>query len=155
EWHTGVGGANVSNDVKGRYYIFDGTAGQFRMIIDTNGHVGFGTSPTANAVLSVQASQGNGFQVLQPNGNSAFYVGADGLVFVRNLSPGIGTSHLCSDNQDGGYLGLCASAAEYVPTVDVGNGYPNTADLVSIAPAVENPYGDTHGPFVVQKSTTA
>jgi Chaperone of endosialidase len=43
-WHTGVGGSNVPNDVKGKYYIYDATAQQFRMAVDTNGNVGIGTS---------------------------------------------------------------------------------------------------------------
>lgn len=50
-----------------------------------------------------------------------------------------GTSHVCYQD---GYLSTCASAAEYVPTIDNGNGFPETADLVSIAPDVANPYGD-------------
>jgi len=42
-----------------------------------------------------------------------------------------------------------------VPTVENGAGFPETADLVSIAPTRANPYGDQHAPFVVQKSATA
>src|SRR5262249_8053690 len=44
---------------------------------------------------------------------------------------------------------------EYTPTVDRGYGYPETADLVSIAPDVPNPYDDLHSPFIVQKSSVA
>ena len=44
EWHTGVGGPAVTNDVKGKYYIADMTAGQFRMVVDRTGNVGIGTT---------------------------------------------------------------------------------------------------------------
>jgi hypothetical protein len=40
-----------------------------------------------------------------------------------------------------------------VPTIDAGQGFPETADLVSIVPQQANPYGDDHGPFVVARST--
>jgi hypothetical protein len=43
-WHTGVGGTTVPNDVKGKFYVFDATAQQFRMAIDTQGNVGIGTT---------------------------------------------------------------------------------------------------------------
>jgi hypothetical protein len=42
-----------------------------------------------------------------------------------------------------------------VPTINGGKGFPAAADLVSIAPDRSNPYGDAHGPFVVQKSPQA
>ena len=47
---------------------------------------------------------------------------------------------------------LCGSAAEYVPNIDGGAGFAGTGDLVSLAPAISNPYGDEHSPFVVTKS---
>jgi hypothetical protein len=43
-WHTGVGGSNVPNDVKGKYYVYDETAQQFRMVISIAGRVGIGTT---------------------------------------------------------------------------------------------------------------
>ncbi len=46
-------------------------------------------------------------------------------------------------------------AAEYVPSIDGGKGFSETADLVSIAPAINNPYGDAHAPFAVEKSAKA
>lgn len=39
EWHTGIGGSQVPFDLGGRYYIFDATAGQFRLLVDTVGNV--------------------------------------------------------------------------------------------------------------------
>src|SRR5262249_566063 len=69
------------------------------------------------------------------------------------------TEHACLKPQLLGqatvyYFADCGSAAEYVPTNDAGNGFPETADVVSIAPNVKNPYGDKHGPFTVQKSAS-
>jgi hypothetical protein len=258
EWHTGVGGSTVGNDVKSKYYIFDGTAGQFRMTIDTNGNVGIGTTApnaplsvvksgaplpnvqgvpaglkvgtpsgtiplalkqngpesgtpglayfetsngdlgylganTGTLVIGAAANKALGFnvngskramsiasngvvgigttniaatlnvrsstastganvlRVENSNGLVGFRVNDHGTVFVA-LS-GVQLGHVCYGN--GGYLAECSSAAEYVPTIDAGEGFPETADLVSIAPAVKNPYGDTHGPFTVQKSATA
>lgn len=46
----------------------------------------------------------------------------------------------------------CYGASAYVPPVDTGLGFPETADLVSIA-AMKNPYNDPRNPFAVQKTT--
>ncbi|MCI0390105.1 MAG: DUF4157 domain-containing protein [Acidobacteria bacterium] len=43
EWHTGVGGSTVPNDLKNKYYIYDATAGRARLTIDTNGEVSVDT----------------------------------------------------------------------------------------------------------------
>jgi hypothetical protein len=72
-------------------------------------------------------------------------------------------SHVCAAVSDGVsiigqnpvQIGVCSSAAENVPTVDTGRGFPQAGDLVSIVRNVPNPYGDDHGPFVVAKSQTA
>ena len=85
------------------------------------------------------------------DGGALFRVEQDGSVVFRTLF-GSSTTHVC---YDAGFLAACSSAAEYVPTLDDGAGFPEAADLVSIAPAIKNPYGDTHAPFAVQKSTTA
>jgi hypothetical protein len=46
-WHTGVGGSAVTNGLANKYYIYDYNAGQARMVVDTLGKVGMGTtSPT-------------------------------------------------------------------------------------------------------------
>ncbi len=61
EWHTGVGGSTVGNDVKSKYYIFDATAVQFRMAIDISGNVGIGTTaPTQKLDVQGDMEVGNG-----------------------------------------------------------------------------------------------
>src|SRR5574341_330080 len=55
EWHTRVSGSAVFNDLKSKYYIHDGTAGQTRMVVDTNGNVGIGaTNPTSKLEIAAQ-----------------------------------------------------------------------------------------------------
>lgn len=82
----------------------------------------------------------------------AFTVNAGGTVRLGALEGNTTTQACLTANLT--FAG-CSSAAEYVPTIDGGKGYPQTAELVSIAPSVQNPYGDAHGPFAVQKSATA
>ena len=55
-WHTGVGGSAVSNGVAGKYYIYDATAGAFRMVIGTDGNVGIGTTNPAFGKLDVKST---------------------------------------------------------------------------------------------------
>lgn len=71
-----------------------------------------------------------------------------GVLSLGTLS-GTGYTHIC---WIGTFLSACGSAAEYVPTIDDGSGYAQTADLVSIPPSAKNPYDDEHSPFVVTKS---
>ena len=217
-WHTGVGGSAVSNDVKSKYYIFDGTASQFRMVIDTIGNVGIGTTNPI-AALDVNGSiRGTSLTGASLTSPANLFVNATGSIALRtspggqyaermtildngNVGIGItspaaklhvrGTDNLATTyalrvERADGSLGLwvdntarthvylpydattehvcqviglmtlshCSSAAEYVPTIDGGAGFPETADLVSIAPPVSNPYGDMRAPFAVEKSAT-
>ena len=151
EWHTGVGGSNVPNDVKNKYYIYDATANQVRMVIKTDGSVGIGmTIPFAT--LDVQGPDTNGgtlaFQVSNSNADFGLQVYDDRSVRIGALNSST-TTHACYSNPFIHAFAACSSAAEYVPTMNDGSGFPETADLVSLAPAVTNPYGDTHGPFAV------
>lgn len=118
-----------------------------RVTITADGKIGIGdTEP--QQTLDVTGD----FQVSNEQGLYAIHVGQDRTVSVGALAPST-TNHLC---YFGTYkISTCSSAAEYVPSIDAGNGFPQTADLVSIAPDVENPYDDAHGPFVVQKSAKA
>jgi hypothetical protein len=89
--------------------------------------------------------------VKEADGAAIFVVSGSGAQVMR-LHPNT-TAHACYDQTDGGYyFAGCSSAAEYVPTIDNGQGFPQMADLVSIAPSIKNPYDDDHAPFVVTKS---
>lgn len=184
EWHTGVGGSAVPNDLKNKFYIHDMTSGITRMVIDTEGRVGLSTWTPAAALEvangGVCLSDPTGYGDVQftetadvvgwvttdnPNpDNAAFRVGSgsnptakftirnDGIAQLGALADAT-TEQLCVNGDL--MIAACSSAAEYVPTIDGGTGYPEAADLVSIAPNVKNPYGDMHGPFAVEKSATA
>lgn len=104
-----------------------------------------GSNSSSGAALIVHNSQ---------QGTPAFTVYNDYKVAIGHPM-GTSTTHACYQGTIPYVFALCSSAAEYVPTLDGGTGYPETADLVSIAPDLKNPYGDTHGPFTVQKSATA
>jgi hypothetical protein len=54
-WHTGVGGSAVTNGSAGKYYIYDGTSNQFRIVVDTNGNVGINTT-NPDMALSVNGN---------------------------------------------------------------------------------------------------
>jgi hypothetical protein len=135
--------------------FFTGNGGP-AMSINTDGDVAIGREAHAGvARLAVQSASpfDDVILAINSNGNYVFSVVNEGGVWVGSLnyvSPT--TSHVCAD---GGWLTRCSSAAEYVPSVNSGSGFPETADLVSIAPTTANPYGDTHAPFAVEKSSTA
>jgi hypothetical protein len=122
------------------------------MTIDTSGNVSIG-DPIPSAALYVKNTHGgvDGFRVDMSDGTPSLRVTSNGWVAPRVLGPA-GGAQICLFN---GILAECASAAEYVPSVDTGQGFPKAADLVSIVPGVANPYQDAHGPFVVAKTTKA
>lgn len=125
-------------------------SGKSGLAIDSTGKVGIG-----NDAPAVRLDVAGDIIVRDSSGLENIFMLQDGSLFVGNLS-GATTTHVCADGADTfGWLTLCNSAAEYVPAIDGGTGVPETADLVSIAPALANPYGDAHGPFVVRKSATA
>jgi hypothetical protein len=129
------------------------SSSNYDMLINNAGNVGVGTT-NAGARLTVRGPDTNietiAFQVENSAGLVGLKVWDDRTVGIGALY-GSSTTHAC-------YVGsfysfaACSSAAEYVPTIDAGAGFPVTADLVSIAPAVGNPYTDEHAPFVVTKS---
>lgn len=122
------------------------------MNIDTSGKISIGSAFASSQLYVKNSINGiDPFRVDASNGTTSFGVTASGFVAVRLLGPS-GGGQVCLFS---GVLAQCASAAEYVPSIDAGFGFPETADLVSIAPEVVNPYEDEHGPFVVTKTTKA
>ncbi|MBI3660880.1 hypothetical protein HY230_10490 [Candidatus Acetothermia bacterium] len=116
------------------------------MTLQDNGNVGIGlTNP--GQTLEVTGT----FQVTRPNHLFTLFAANDRTVAIGALA-GTTTKHACYFGTY--YFGDCSSAAEYVPTVDTGSGYPEATDLVSILPKEKNPYGDDHGPFIVAKTST-
>lgn len=134
--------------------------GTTALAVRDDGSVGIGTGNMNGAHRLQISSPGTtnatyGLAVFNGNGHNTFAVRDDGGVSIGRLK-GVELKHVCIDEAtQTGFLADCTSTAEYVPTIDGGHGYPEIADLVSIAPEVANPYGDTHGPFTVRKTTTA
>lgn len=119
-----------------------------------NGNVGIGTNDPGGRLIVQGDGQTFLLRVLRQNGADALKVTSNGVVAFGALYSLSSTNHLCYHAPANLVLTTCSSAAEYVPTIDGGKGFPQTADLVSIVPNIKNPYGDAHGPFVVKKSTT-
>jgi hypothetical protein len=129
-----------------------------------SGRVGIGTT-TPGAKLTIVSPPADLFNANTPlriedtNGKIKLIVQSSGSLTLGSLS-GSSTSHVCATSTstsvgDIHTLVKCSSAAEYVPTMDTGEGYPEPGDLVSIVPVVENPYDDVRAPFVVSKATSA
>ena len=119
-----------------------------------NGNMGIG-DPTPGGRLIVRGD-GQTFllRVQSQSGADALKVTNNGVVAFGALYSLSSTNHLCYHAPLNLALTTCSSAAEYVPTIDRGNGLPEAADLVSIVPDTGNPDGDEHAPFTVQRATT-
>ena len=137
------------------------------MTLTSQYNVGIGTT-NPDADLTVHHSSGaqNIFDVSDSSGVTALTVSADGTTQARHdlfvygallisVPQQTTTRHACYYGTSVHVFAECGSAAEYVPTVDRGSGYPAVGDLVRIAPGLANPYGDHHSPFVVAKSSRA
>ncbi len=137
------------------FRVAAGTGSTQLFTVLNNGKVGI-RAPDPGSMLEVRGD-GSTFllRVLDSQGNDALKVVNNGVVSFGALYSLSSTNHLCYHAPANLALTTCSSATEYVPTVDNGSGFPETADLVSIAPTRVNPYGDTHAPFIVQKSATA
>jgi hypothetical protein len=132
------------------HFFTNGGAAQ--MTLRNDGNVGIGVidpgtkldvrgidSGTPSIILSVTNS----------NSESSLIARADRKVSIGALD-GPKMTHVCALVP--GPLSTCSSAAEFVPTVNVGLGAPLVGDLVSVAPLIANPFADEHAPFVVTKS---
>lgn len=154
KWVLGTGGAAVAKDA-----FSIGDVSVTKMTILANGNVGIGTTNPL-AMLQIKSNTSGTkipFHVEGSAGQTLFNIFADGSFGFALLSTVYTSStHTCHAHPPlGGYfLTRCSSAAAYVPTIDGGGGYPQTAELVSLAPLTKNPYLDAHAPFAVQKSTT-
>ncbi len=140
---NGVTGWNTAGGTGVYGYSETGDAGDFRGRVRIRGR----STSSANETLRVEDSD-------QEMGLS---VRDDGSVVIGALS-GSASAHICSriESADArNVLAICSSAAEYVPTVDNGLGFPEAGDLVSIVPQVGDPYSDDHAPFAVTKATSA
>jgi len=130
-WQTGVGSSSSSNNLSGKYYIYDANAGQTRMVVDGySGGVGIGTTSPAGA-LDVRTSgasmvvndYGVGIGTFSPgamldvrttnvNGNAlrfGFYTGGAGNLIAGPSRVGIATDSMAekiSINQGSGYVGI-------------------------------------------------
>ncbi len=155
EGGTGIDGGWIGTRSNHPLRFFTGD-GQPTMMININDTVGIGTN-TALARLTVRGFSTidtRALEVQNSNNNFGLIVYDDRTVQIGALK-GSSTIHACYSGLVGtNYtFAACNSAAEYVPSIDGGSGFPETADLVSIAPAIKNPYGDDHSPFVVEKTT--
>lgn len=119
------------------------------------GNVGIGTvNPGTRLTVRGPDTSGStiAFRVEDSDGNFGLHVFGDRSVAIGTLASSSAT-HACLTGSL--RFAACTSAAEYVPTLDRGNGAPGLGDLVSLLPRATNPAADAHAPFVVSKSTTA
>jgi hypothetical protein len=126
-----------------------------RMTILNNGNVGIGNTIPGQKLTVSAPSSNTGAQVLRVekgNGQTSLIAHDDGTVAIGALLNAQSATHVCIGTN---FFQGCSSAAEYVPTVETGLGFPQMADLVSVERELSNPYGDDHGPFVVKKSATS
>jgi hypothetical protein len=79
-WQVAVGGSATA--VAGSYYVYDATAAAVRMLIDSSGNVGIGTSsPSASAILDAQSTtKGVRFPNMTTTQKNAISSPAAGLV---------------------------------------------------------------------------
>jgi hypothetical protein len=110
----------------------------------------FDVSGTSNDWV-VGVNSGTGVFFIS-KGADAIDINTDNTVEINYLGSAT-TTHLC--RQGDGTVSACSSAAEYVPTIDTGEGYPEAGELVSLLPDVVNPYSDDHATFVAAKSAVA
>jgi hypothetical protein len=134
--------------------VHTGTAVRRAFTVLNNGNVGIGDSNPGGRLIV--RGDGSTFllRVQDQAGADALKVTNNGVVAFGALYSLSSTNHLCYHAPLNLALTTCSSAAEYVPTIDRGEGLPRAADVVSIVADAGNPYGDDHAPFTVQRATT-
>lgn len=103
----GVGGASVTDGVANEFYVYDGTAGAYRSVIDSSGRYGLGTvtpsfdlafGNTANKTLGIETTSANtiGRTLTISAGDSGSGVSLAGgpLVLESGVGTGVATSNV-------------------------------------------------------------
>lgn len=103
----GVGGASVTDGVANEFYVYDGTAGAYRSVIDSSGRYGLGTvapsfdlafGNSANKTISIEDSSANtlGRTLTISAGNAGAGVSLAGgpLALEGGIGRGVATSNI-------------------------------------------------------------
>lgn len=122
------------------------------MLLDKSGRVGVGTNePYARLTIKVPDNSGGTVILSATNASNSnlFSVYGDGEIAVGHLLNAPVNRHVCLN---GNVLSECSATAQYVPSIDDGSGFPETAELVSIAPGLANPGKNQVDLFAVRKA---
>jgi hypothetical protein len=156
-WQSGAGGSAAPSGVASKFFVYDQTAGQYRLVIDPAGNVGFGTvTPISRLTVN------GGIQILGAGNGIKF---ADGSIQTKATSGtinGTGTTNRLAKftgpnsfgnstiTESGGKVGI-GTAAPTRP-LEIANGklrmssalgdieFTETADLIALA-TTSNPSG--------------
>jgi hypothetical protein len=156
-WQSGAGGSAAPNGVANKFFVYDQTANQYRLVVDPAGNVGFGTvTPTSKLTVN------GGIQILGAGNGIKF---ADGSIQTKATSGtinGTGTTNRLAKftgpnsfgnstiTENGGNVGI-GTAAPSRP-LEIANGklrmssalgdieFTETADLIALA-TTSNPSG--------------
>jgi len=135
--------------------------------IEFNGYTSQATHEGEIAFFTKRASDSSLEERMRIKADGDIVIGSAGQLRVgfgpggvNLLNPAFNTlrtetrQHACIHELGGGWftIGDCLSEAEYAPMIDTGSGLPQTGELASLVPTMENPQGDQHAPFVVAKS---
>lgn len=151
----GALGANSStfvlSSVTGKNLALDVNGATRALTVRTTGKIGIGTTEPY-ALLTVKGADTNGgtviFSVTNATNTNLFSVYGDGTIAVGKLLNSPVSHHVCLN---GNVLSECNATAMYVPSIDDGNGFPETAEVVSIAQVKK--FHATQDTFAVQKSS--
>ena len=123
-WQAGAGGSTATNGVANKFFVFDQTAGQFRMVFDTAGNVGVGTTtPTSRLTVN------GGVQILGAGNGIRFPDGSVQTAATAGTITGTGTTNrlakftgptsfgTSSITESGGKVGIGTAAPTSLLTV--------------------------------------